>query len=276
MSLPDSSDVVVIHYGCSEFKENTAHNVFWIGAIHYYNNEKVYFYEDNNEEEVLKKYLAFQNKNEDKIFVHWSMNSPGFGFSPIQHRYNELIKSDTSIIPQHQIDLSEYLKEKYGINYTDRDKGRLNHLAELNGFSGFKTKIEVKHRHEALERLELIFSIWQAECQEKLKVLSEAQKENPYPHVFTSIEVYFKFVEYIGKYIISFHRDYSYLKKRLQKEKLIYNIKDKDFFKFLYNEMKIVSVKDHDEFIMHGKFISLDKSSKEERINNYNNIFLNK
>jgi hypothetical protein len=97
---------------------------------------------------------------------------------------------------------------------------------------------------------------------------------NPYPLLFVSAEVYNKFIEYKTNHIIDFYIDFSYLKKRLELEKLIHQTKDNDFMKILFEEMKFISEKQYDNYLMKNKLLSLNKSSSASRENNFNNIFL--
>src|SRR5699024_2564932 len=65
-----------------------------------------------------------------------------------------------------------------------RQNGRLNNLAKLNGFSGIQSDVEVINMNDATNRLELIFSIVQAEIQGNLKTntaLPPQQSEKPKP-----------------------------------------------------------------------------------------------
>ena len=103
------------------------------------------FFENGNERDIIERFRNFLDDHQEKTFVHWSMNSPSFGFNPIQNRYKELTGKNISITPRLQIDLSEYLKEKYGIEYISRQGVRFNNLAKLNGFSGIKLDLEVKN-----------------------------------------------------------------------------------------------------------------------------------
>ena len=133
MNLSERKNTVIIHYGCADFNK-PVRTIFWIGAIYYDNQVKKYFFENKNERDIIEQFRNFLDDHQEKTFVHWSMNSPSFGFNPIQHRYKELTGKSISITPRLQIDLSEYLKEKYGIEYISRQGGRLNNLAKLNGF----------------------------------------------------------------------------------------------------------------------------------------------
>lgn len=169
MTLPNKEDVIITHYGCSDFT-NEMHTVFWLGAIYFENGNKTYFFVSGNEEENIKEYFNFLKNNKHKQILHWSMNTPQFGFTALRSRYQELTAQKIEINFINKIDLSEFLKEKYGINYIARDKGRLNNLATLNGFSGYSDKIEISSKNDAVNRLELFFSIYQAEQQGCLKV----------------------------------------------------------------------------------------------------------
>lgn len=275
MNLSERHKTIIVHYGCADFKKSV-HTIFWIGAIYYENQIKKYFFENGNEIEIIERFRIFLDKYEEKTFVHWSMNSPSFGFNPIQNRYNELTGKCISITPRLQIDLSEYLKEKYGIEYISRQGGRLNNLAKLNGFSGIKSDLEVKTQHEATQRLELTFSIYQAENQGLLKITDSSYKINPHPELFISVDTYLKFKKYTLLHIIDVISDYSYLYKRLKSMKLIHNCTEKEFMFLLFEKMKLIKKKDYDRFKVEGRLKSLKNSTSEHRMNNFNNIFLNK
>lgn len=169
--LPPLENSIIVHYGCSDFNSNE-HKVYWIGAINHTPN-KTYFFENRNEVEAIEKFYKYVQDNKEKTFIHWSMNSPKFGFRAIENRYFELTNIEIDLKPKYEIDLSEYLKNKYGINYIERQNGRLNNLAKLNGFSGIQSDVEVINMNDATNRLELIFSIVQAEIQGNLKTNTE-------------------------------------------------------------------------------------------------------
>jgi hypothetical protein len=168
-SLPPIDNIVTIHYGCSDFKSES-HIIYWIGAVAH-NPNKVYFFENRDEVQMIEKLKSFTYMNKDKVFIHWSMNSPKFGFSAIQKRYFDLTNKEIDLFPKNEIDLSEYLKNKYGVDYVERENGRLNNIARLNNFSGVQSEIEVINLNDGTNRLELIYSIVQAEIQGKLKTL---------------------------------------------------------------------------------------------------------
>ena len=169
----DIKDFLIVHYGSSAF-ETPEHQVYWIGAVYYENGQKKYFFADKDEKYNIESFAKFLKENKDKTIVHWSMLDLEFGFTSLENRYREIVGSAIKIEPTDTFNLSEYLKEKYGTNYVPRVGGRLNHLAKLNGFRGFMDKIEVKDKRDASGRLELLFSIYQAELQGKLKISRSA------------------------------------------------------------------------------------------------------
>ena len=97
--------------------------------------------------------------------------------------------------------------------------------------------------------------------------------KNPYPLIFTSVDIYLKFIKYTSNNIIDYYIDYSYLKKRLENLNLIHSIKDNEFMRILYEEMELISKKDYEEYSIKNKLSSLNKSSSTNRENNFNNIF---
>ncbi|MBK5208735.1 MAG: hypothetical protein JJE44_04425 [Flavobacteriaceae bacterium] len=110
----------------------------------------------------------------------------------------------------------------------------------------------------------------------KLQILEPKKNEieNPYPLLFVRPEVYSSFIKYTSLYIIDYFIDYSYLKKRLLHDKLIFNITDNEFMEILYNEMYLISEKDYEHYKAEkGKLYSLKKSENENRLNNFNHIF---
>ena len=98
--------------------------------------------------------------------------------------------------------------------------------------------------------------------------------KNPYPLIFTSVDIYLKFIKYTSNNIIDYYIDYSYLKKRLENLNLIHSIKDNEFMRILYEEMGLISKKNYQEYSIKNKLSSLNKSSSASRENHFNNIFL--
>lgn len=272
-SLPAKDNIVIVHYGCSNFEEDK-HKVLWIGCIHFIENEKTYFYhsdEITSEERMIESFSQFVEDNSSKVFIHWSMNSPKFGFNAITRRYTQLTEEEIIIAPNKMLDLSEYLKEVHGTDYISRDGGRLDNLAKLNTFSGIKTQVIVNPKM-GFDRLELIYSIYQTESQGKLITNHTLREHNPYPRIFVNGLAYNCFKEYMNLHITKFFMDISYLKRKMESLNVIHKTTDKNFMKFLFEE-NMISQQNYDEFLIKGKLNSFDKSIIDSRENNFNNIF---
>jgi hypothetical protein len=202
MSLPDKSDVVITHYGTTNFSnDNRLTEILWISAIYFEKGQKIYFYKDTNEIDIIRAYFNFIENQKTKIFLHWDMGRHVFGFPQIAARYQYLTKDDRIVSPINTFDLSEHLKDEYGNNYISSVDGRLNNLARLNSFSGAMPKGEtvVNRGIQAANRLELIFSIYQAELQGTL--LTNVTTETLYPEYFKSFgyELITKCIDSINK-----------------------------------------------------------------------------
>ena len=111
--------------------------------------------------------------------------------------------------------------------------------------------------------------------EEKLKELSaEIVSDNPYPLLFVSHKIYKRFIEYESKYILDVLLDYSYLKKRMEYEKLIHRTKDNEFMRIVSIDMGLIAEQIYQNYQIKNKLYSLNKSSSVARENNFNNIFL--
>lgn len=265
--LPSFENSVIIHYGCSDFKSDE-HKIFWIGAIHF-NPSKSYFFENKDEITTIERLKEFIDNNNDKTFIHWSMNSFKFGFKAIEDRYYQLTKKSIDLMPYKELDLSEYLKNKYGIYYVPRENGRLNNLAKLNGFSGIQSDIEVININDAGNRLELIFSIVQADKQNLLKTKNEnhllEQKQEKVKNTIITFkfknnfddinedEVYKYFHDnLVGKKWLKKNELEKYLKSAFENKTIpekLFKIKNKPtnqrVYKVFYNYYKEVAQKPH-------------------------------
>ena len=105
---------------------------------------------------------------------------------------------------------------------------------------------------------------------------TDINQDNPHPNIFKNSNIFKKFKEYSSKHIIHYYKDYSYLKKRLEDEKLMHRMKDNQFMHFLYSDMDLLSEKDFGDYTINkGGLESLKKSSSSDRENNFNNVFNN-
>lgn len=100
----------------------------------------------------------------------------------------------------------------------------------------------------------------------------DIENKSMFPSLFINSDVYDCFLEY-QKHIIDFYTDYSYLKKRLEKEKLIHHHKDNDFMKIVFEQLQLISSKNYNEYCINGKLKSLQKSYSIQRQNNFNIVF---
>lgn len=98
------------------------------------------------------------------------------------------------------------------------------------------------------------------------------ENKNMFASLFINSDVYNCFLEY-QKHIIDFYIDYSYLKKRMEFEKLIHYHKDNDFMKIVFEDIRLISEKNYKEYYINGKLKSLTKSFSVQRQNNFNLIF---
>lgn len=96
---------------------------------------------------------------------------------------------------------------------------------------------------------------------------------NPYPLLFVSRKVYDGFLKYTSSYIIDINIDYSYLKKRLEHDRLIHKIKDNEFMRLVFKEFKLISETRYQDYVEINKLSSLRKSYSVNRENNYNLVF---
>jgi hypothetical protein len=272
-TLPQKEKIVITHYGCSEF-ESDIHEIYWIGCLQFIEGEKYYtFPNDSNEAESIESYQKFIQENSEKTFIHWSMNTPTYGFKAIESRYKQLTNKELKLYPKKVLDLSEYLKSKYGVNYIEKaGAGRLNNLAILNDFKGFSATKEINSK-KGPDRFELLYSIYLADLEGVLKVNQTEKQINPYPQIFAKDGVYQCFMEYMEKHIVNPLIDLSYLKKRMILLKLIHAITDKQFIHFVYVDLEKLPEFYYNKFQISPKLTSLDKCSTDERLNNFENIF---
>ena len=140
----------------------------------------------------------------------------------------------------------------------------------------FNARLKIDYLNEELNQLKGFPKQIEA-VETPITEVSEVEKKdsNPYPLLFISSDTYHKFIEYISKHIQDFYKDYSYLKKRLEFERLIHNQTDTEFMRILHEELKLITEEEFEEYFEKGKLSSLGKSKAKERISNFNKIFMN-
>lgn len=211
---------------------------------------------ENKEDEYL--YKTFCKTIESNLFFVLKEKPEFYTLDYFQQEYNDLI---TDFI---DINEEDFIKQ---------------YLASQNQILSreYRFKVEL-NRNESLEVMQFVSDEFYIEfeysARAKIKFLEG--KLNPYPLLFTSGKVYNDFLFYTspGRYILDYYIDFSYLKKRLESEGLIYRIKDNDFMKIIHGNMKLISDRDYEKYISKNKLSSLNKSTSANRENNFNNTFL--
>jgi hypothetical protein len=156
----------------------------------------------------------------------------------------------------------EKLKISWNVQ-TEYHLAKNNYLTDNNTFAVFCAEII-----RFIEKLNITDN---AKTQPETSTPDEVK--NPYPDIFKNADYYKKFLEYSKKHIIDAHKDYSYLKKRMQKDKFIFRISDNEFYDFLINKIKVKEKRLIEIYTKEKKFYSQKKSNSEHRLNNYNIVF---
>ena len=211
-----------------------------------------------------------------------------------QEKYGDYTKEDVIVRSQDFFiltkDLDKILEPWFGgfkndeeLNKTLKFKlGALKKLSFSKGKEGFSLlKSESSHSNLILSNKShnnyshLIHSHLIEVFEEKLKELNaEVISDNPYPLLFVSKKVYDDFITYTSMHIIDYYLDYSYLKKRMEYEKLIHRTKDNEFMRIVYKDMGLISERIYQDYQIKNKLSSLEKSSTATRENIFNNVFL--
>ena len=211
-----------------------------------------------------------------------------------QEKYGDYTKKDQIVRSQDFFiltkDLDKILKEWFVSNKNEEElkktlKFKLSELKKLSFSKGkkgfFLLKSLSSHSNLILSNKShnnyshLIHSHLIEVFEEKLKELSaDVISDNPYPLLFVSKKVYDDFITYTSMHIIDYYLDYSYLKKRMEYEKLIHRTIDNEFMRIVYKDMELISERDYKDYQITSKLYSLNKSSSVARENNFNNIFL--
>lgn len=236
----------------------------------------------NNNESLKELYRIFENRYRvyatnqvQEIFS----NEIKTGFDKL--KVSELPKEYNYILLIKEIALLEMLRE---ISRLLSNHSRLLEMMyKLNEFNKFEIR---EHQNLDLEdypiykqlHLELYpdteksdFGLLGSETI-VLSNFDNSEKKVQFNSLFINSKAYDCFLKY-QKHIIDFYSDYSYLKKRLEKEKLIYYHKDNDFMRIVFEELLLISAKNYDNYCVEGKLKSLQKSYSVQRENNFNIVF---
>ena len=215
---------------------------------------------ENNDDDFL--YEAFCKSIESNLFLVLKDKSEFYSLDYFQQEYNDLI---TDFIDINEEDFIE------------------QYLVSQNQIIAREYKFKVDfNRNESIEVMQFVsdefYSEFDYSARAKIKFLEGKlnNEHNPLPLLFTSGKVYNEFISYTypGKYILDYYLDFSYLKKRLEAERLIYKTKDNDFMEIIHDDMELISDRDYQKYKIKNKLSSLNKSTSANRENNFNNTFL--
>lgn len=238
----------------------------------------------------------------DKLLPPIKKTQPGKELKRVCKIYKELIENEDdeylyeAFCKTIESNLFLVLKEKpefYSLDYFQKEyKDLITDYADIDEddyigqYIGYQNQILSReyrftvnlNRNESLEVMQFVSDEFYIEfdysARAKIKFLEG--KLNPYPLLFTSGKVYndFIFYTYPGRYILHYYLDFSYLKKRLEAEGLIYKINDNDFMKIIHDDMGLINDSDYENYKIKNKLSSLNKSFSVNRDNNFNNTFL--
>ena len=88
---------------------------------------------------------------------------------------------------------------------------------------------------------------------------------------FTKQIHYINFKKYISSFVEDY-TDYSFIFQKMLKKKLIYRIKHKEFIEWLFKH-QFINQSVYEELDLKKNLISFDKSSSNDRENNFNKTF---
>ena len=141
-------NVLLIHYSCESFVENTkgSHKITSIAVRNLDTGQTRSFSIfqcaeelgisdiDKNFERIEKKLLEdffeFVQKRENYLWVHWNMRDINYGFTAIEHRFKALGGTPTIIPDDSKFDLPRILYERFSKTYASHP--RLVNLVKMN------------------------------------------------------------------------------------------------------------------------------------------------
>lgn len=213
---------------------------------------------ENEDDEYL--YEAFCKTIESNLFIVLKEKPEFYTLYYFQQEYDDLITD------YEDIDENDYISQYIGSQ---------NQILSRE----YRFSVDL-NRNESLEVMQFVSDEFYIEfdfsARAKIKFLNEKLNDeyNPFESLFINGKVYKNFIFYTSNHIIDYYIDYSYLKKRLEFEGLIYRIKDNDFMKIIHSNLKLIKDKQYDDYLKKYKLSSLNKSFSVNRDNNFNNTFL--
>ena len=237
-------------------------------------------------EEIPNVHL-FVDNDADRLKVAWD-----FGLNQEQQiKYPLKELTFEKIIEADDIDLDDYrdsLETKIKIEFriiSENTKIRLSNIDDKIPFiNALKNKITNSKKYlekqvikkdsfEALPSKVLQISL--SELENSLNLIESNQMSSEseiWENFFTNQINYINFKKYISSFILDYYTDYSFIFQKMLKKKLIYRIKHKEFIEWLFKH-QFINQSVYEELDLKKNLISFDKSSSDDRENNFNNTF---
>lgn len=237
-------------------------------------------------EEIPNVHL-FVDNDADRLKVAWD-----FGLNQEQQiKYPLKELTFEKIIEADDIDLDDYrdsLETKIKIEFriiSENTKIRLSNIDDKIPFiNALKNKITNSKKYlekqvikkdsfEALPSKVLQISL--SELNELLERIEDEHisfEREIWENFFTKQIHYINFKKYISSFILEYHTDYSFIFQKMLKKKLIYRIKHKEFIEWLFKH-QFINQSVYEELDLKKNLISFDKSSSNDRENNFNKTF---
>ena len=124
---------IIVHYTCDNFKVSQIISSIAVRQLADGQTESFSLYKaaqemniendaspnnkKKNEKKMLSNYYKFVNKNLEKKWIHWGMNSDNYGFKAIEHRYRVLGGRPKYIADDKKINLASLFIDAYGKGY---------------------------------------------------------------------------------------------------------------------------------------------------------------
>ena len=236
-------------------------------------------------EEIPNVHL-FVDNDADRLKVAWD-----FGLNQEQQiKYPLKELTFEKIIEADDIDLDDYrdsLETKIKIEFriiSENTKIRLSNIDDKIPFiNALKNKItnSKKYLEKQVIKKDSFEALPSKVLQISLSELNELLERIEDEHISFEREIWENFftkqIHYINfkKYISSFvedYTDYSFIFQKMLKKKLIYRIKHKEFIEWLFKH-QFINQSVYEELDLKKSLISSNKSSSDDRENNFNNTF---
>lgn len=239
---------------------------------------------------VQKKHIILNNKSLENLHHIFSTRFSHYETDEIKKIFANEIKTAFDKIKKTDLpkdyNYAKFIKDVASLEIMNEilrllqnNSGLFERFYQLNDYQ----KFEIKEYGDLLNRtaifIELDSRIYpqyyklENEFVGNKKEVKEETIANIAPLLFISSEVSSCFLDYQKKYILDFYIDYSYLKKRMEDEKLIHYHKDNDFMKMIFKNLQLISEDNYNLYLEQGKLKSLHKSYTENRQNNFNIVF---